>query len=80
MIFVVVVVVVDGWPSCVPYLPQFTLDNEDSCGGASDSGTSTVGATLFCQTCLGFEFDLGLTGSSFLNLFFFLVQRFKVNH
>jgi len=36
--------------------------DDDSCGGASDDG----GATIFHQTRLGFEFDFGLTGPSFL--------------
>jgi hypothetical protein len=34
----------------------FALKDEDSCGGA----------TFFCQTHLGFEFDFGLIGPSFL--------------
>jgi hypothetical protein len=44
----------------------FTLEDEDSCGGASISGTSNGGATFFCQTRLSFEFDFGLIGPSFL--------------
>jgi hypothetical protein len=59
---------------------RFALRDEDSCGGASISGASNGGATFFYQTRLGFEFDLGLTGSSFLDLFLLLVQRFEVNH
>ena len=47
-------------------VPRFALEGEDPCGGASSSGASNGGATLFCQTRLGFEFDFGLTGSSFL--------------
>ena len=46
----------------------------------SSNGASNCSATLFCQTRLGFEFDLGLIGSSFLDLFLLLVQRFEVNH
>ena len=58
---------------------RFALEDEDSCG-ASISGASNGGATFFCQTRLNFEFDLGLTGASFLDLFLFCVQHFKVNH
>ena len=64
--------------ACV--LPWFALEDEDSCGGASISGASNGDATFFCQTYLSCEFDLGLTGSSFLDLFLRLVQCFEVNH
>jgi hypothetical protein len=40
----------------------FALKDENSCGGASFSGASNGGATFFCQTRLGFEFDFGLIG------------------
>jgi hypothetical protein len=43
----------------------FALKNEDSCDGASSSGAFNGGATLFCQTYISFEFDLGLTSSPF---------------
>ena len=46
-------------------VPRFALEDEDSCGGASISDASNGGATFFCQTHFGFEFDFGLTGSSF---------------
>ena len=51
--------------SC-PTLPRFTLEDVDSCSGASISGASNGGATFLCQIRLDFEFDLGLTGSFFL--------------
>jgi hypothetical protein len=44
----------------------FALEDEDSCGGASISGTFNGGATFFYQTRLDFEFNFGLIGSSFL--------------
>jgi hypothetical protein len=34
----------------------------------------------FAKHVFGFGFDLGLTGSSFLDLFPLFVQRFEVNH
>ena len=58
--------------------PSVALEDEDSWGGASSSGASTGGATFFCQTRIGFEFDFDLTGSSFLDLFLLLVQRFEI--
>ena len=65
----------------IDQVPRFALEDEDSCGGASSSGTSDGGATaFFCQTRLGFEFDFGLIGLSFLDLFFLLVQCFEVKH
>jgi hypothetical protein len=62
----------------VEYLGSFFKD-EDFCGGTSNGGASNGDATLFCQTRLGFEFNFGLTGSSFLtcssSLFnFFVVE------
>jgi hypothetical protein len=50
--------------TCV--LPCFAFEAEDSCGGASISGASNGSATFFYETCFGFEFDFGLTGSFFL--------------
>jgi len=50
----------------IDQVSQFTLEDGDSCGGASSSGASNGGATFFCQTRLDFEFDFGLTGLSFL--------------
>jgi len=47
-------------------VPPLALEDEDSYSVASSSGVFNGGATFFCQTHLGFEFDFGLTGSSFL--------------
>ena len=52
--------------SFINQVPQFTFEDEDYCDGAFSSGASNAGATLFCQTHLGFEFEFGLAGSSFL--------------
>jgi hypothetical protein len=57
----------------IDQVPRFALKDEDSCDGASKSGTSNGGATFFCQTRIGFEFDFDVTGSSFLDLFLLLV-------
>jgi hypothetical protein len=45
---------------------RFALEDEDSCDGAYSSGAFNGGATLFCQTCIGFDFNFGLTSSPFL--------------